>query len=70
MSYLEAKADDIRMEKDSRGFNSYLPPCAVCRTPVRSWSYIRGTRYLCRTCRLAERREKLISGKSVHVSAW
>ena len=62
MSYLEAKADGIPMAKDNRGFNSYLPPCQMCGTSVRSWSYIRGTWYLCKACRQVQRkREKQAS---------
>jgi len=70
MSYQEALADGIPMRKTSRGFNSYLPPCAVCGIAVHSWSYIPGTRYLCYGCRQKQKPGKhTFSDESVHENA-
>ena len=51
MSYCEALADSIPMEKDKKGFTRYYPPCRVCGAPICSWSYIRGAEYICKECR-------------------
>lgn len=51
MSYQDAIKDRIPVEKDGKGFNWYYPPCRICGTPVASWSYIRGTQYVCQECR-------------------
>ncbi len=51
MSYQDAIKDGIPVEKDSKNFNWYYPPCRICGTPVASWSYIRGTQYVCQECR-------------------
>ena len=50
MSYYEALADGIPMETVG-GFNWYCPPCRICGTPVRSWSYLRDVQYVCGDCR-------------------
>lgn len=51
MSYQDAIKDGIPIEKDSKGFNWYYPPCRICGASVTSWSYIRGTQYICQECR-------------------
>jgi very-short-patch-repair endonuclease len=51
MSWHEAVEDGIPVDKDSNEFHCYYPPCHICKTPVYSWSYIRGTQYTCVDCR-------------------
>lgn len=50
MSYQEAIADNIPMEK-SNGFTWYYPPCYICGQPVSTWKYIRNQKYSCRICK-------------------
>lgn len=50
MSYMEAKEDNIPIER--RGNQTvYYPPCHICETPVLSWNYIRNAKYSCPNCR-------------------
>ncbi len=51
MSYQDAIKDGIPVEKDSKNFKWYYPPCRICGAPVASWSYICGTQYVCQECR-------------------
>lgn len=51
MSYYDALADSIPMDKDSKGFTRYYPPCRICGSPVYTWSYVSGTKYVCKECR-------------------
>lgn len=51
MSYQDAIKDGIPVEKDSKNFKWYYPPCRICGAPVASWNYIRGTQYVCQECR-------------------
>ncbi|MDE6780978.1 MAG: DUF559 domain-containing protein [Ruminococcus sp.] len=51
MSYYDAIADNIPIEKDNRGFSIYYPPCHICGTSVKSWSYVSGCKYTCHECR-------------------
>ena len=51
MSYKEALEDKIPIQKDSKGFNWYYPPCKICGTPVPNWSYTRSANYICNSCR-------------------
>lgn len=70
MSWYEAKEDGIPRAKDKDSYTGYYPPCHICRTPVYSWSYIRGTSYTCPECRqeLAwqelEKKQQKTDGKS------
>ena len=50
LSYYEALEDGIPME-EGRYSTRYYPPCRVCGAPVYSWSYLRGTQYICGDCR-------------------
>ena len=52
MSYSEAVEDNILVHRGGKGHSSsYYPPCHICKAPVYSWSYIRGTQYTCADCR-------------------
>jgi very-short-patch-repair endonuclease len=51
MSHKEALEDKIPIQKDSKGFNWYYPPCKICGTPVPNWGYIRSANYICSSCR-------------------
>lgn len=51
MGYQDALRDGIAVRKTSDGFDGYYPPCSICGTPVYSWSYISGTKYICNECR-------------------
>jgi formamidopyrimidine-DNA glycosylase len=50
LSYLEAKADGIRIEAQNRQ-TMYYPRCQFCGQEVRSFSYLRRNRYTCPACR-------------------
>lgn len=51
MSHKEALEDKIPIQKDSKGFNWYYPPCKICGTPVPNWGYIRSANYIYNSCR-------------------
>ena len=50
MSYLEAKADGIRIEMENRQ-TLYYPRCQFCGQEVRSFNYLRRNQYTCPVCR-------------------
>ena len=51
MSYMEAVSAGIPIEKDSYGHTCYYPPCHICNTPVRTWSFQSKCKYTCPDCR-------------------
>lgn len=51
MGWYEALEDGIKIGKDKNNTNCYYPPCHICGTAVYSWSYTRGTQYICKDCR-------------------
>ncbi len=50
MSYHEALADGVRIEKCD-GTTVYYPPCMFCGQDVFSWHYIPRNRYICTQCK-------------------
>ncbi|MGJ4851718.1 hypothetical protein ACH6CV_15865 [Bacillota bacterium Meth-B3] len=50
MSYLEAKRDGVRVEREN-GRTVYYPRCQFCGAEVRSWNYLPKNHYTCKACR-------------------
>ena len=68
MSWNEALEDGIPVTADKSAFNWYHPPCHICGAPVKSWSYIRGTRYTCKDCRVELVKQSREEGSLLHLT--
>jgi len=51
MSYKEAIADGIRIEKSNNKSTMYYPPCNQCGRETFSLSYLPNNKYICKTCK-------------------
>lgn len=57
MGYKEAKEDRVKVASDGY-FNWYYPKCSICGSLMKSMTYNRNTKYLCKRCREIKKQNK------------